>query len=69
MFDVANAEIKNNFAEFESTTSNEGLLVESYDNIEFEVYRGTMDNMTKVGVITATTDQELVAKLTELVNK
>lgn len=69
MFDVTNAEIKNNFAEFESTTSNEGLLVESYDNIEFEVYRGTMDNMAKVGVITATTDQELVAKLTEMVNK
>lgn len=69
MFDVTNAEIKNNFAAFKSTSSAEGVLVESFDNLEFDVYRGTMANMVKVGVITATTDQELVAKLTEMVNK
>jgi hypothetical protein len=68
MFDVSTAVVHENFAAFKSTTSDEGLLVESYDNKEFEVFRGTMANMKKVGVITAVTDAELVAKLNALVN-
>lgn len=66
MFEI-NAEVQHNYATFKSTTSSECLMVESFDNLEFDVYRGTVANMTKIGVIVAETDESLTNQLKELV--
>jgi hypothetical protein len=66
---IINAQIKHNYDTFDSDTGREHVMVESFDNREFEVYRGTMNNMVKLGVITAETDADLSKQLNELANK
>lgn len=64
-----NAQVKMNYDTFDSDTGREHVMVESFDNREFEVFRGTMNNMVKLGVITAETDEELSKQLNVMANK
>ncbi len=62
-FDMA---ISDNFARFSDDQSGLMVFVDSFDNQQFEVRVGSLDQSRLLGTITASTDQELNSALTSL---
>lgn len=65
-FDMSTAD---NFASFKDPETGRCVLVDSFDNHEFNVRIGTLEESLFAGVIVASSDQELNARLSELVRK
>jgi hypothetical protein len=63
---IFNMSTKDNFASFIDEDSGLAVFVDSYDNREFEVRIGTTQESTSVGIIHASTDDELNIKLADL---
>lgn len=61
-----NMSIEDNFASFIDENSGVAVFVDSFDNNEFEVRIGTIEDSESVGVIHATTSDELNRKLADL---
>ncbi|MAR89312.1 MAG: hypothetical protein SV765_17945 [Pseudomonadota bacterium] len=61
-----NMSIEDNFASFIDESSGVAVFVDSFDNHEFEVRIGTIEDSKSVGVIHATTSEELNKKLDHL---
>lgn len=59
--------LENNFALFRSSGCI--ILVESFDNQTFDVRAGTLEHSEKLGEITASSSEELNAKLESLVER
>ena len=58
--------ITDNYAAFIDKQTGIAVFVDSFDNCEFEVRIGTINESEPVGSIIATTSEELNAKLAEL---
>jgi hypothetical protein len=65
-FDMA---VDQNFAIFRNTDDSTVVIVESFNNVDFEARIGTVANSTHVATFTASSDSELNGKLCELFNK
>jgi hypothetical protein len=63
---IFNMSIEDNFASFIDESSGVAVFVDSFDNNEFEVRIGTIEDSESVGVIHATTSEELNKKLADL---
>ena len=58
--------IEDNYASFIDKDSGKALFVDSFDNKEFDVRVGTVTESEPLGVIIATSSEELNKKLEEL---
>lgn len=58
--------IDDNYASFIDSNTGISVLVDSFDNNEFEVRIGTTESSEKVGTIVVSTTEELNQKLGEL---
>lgn len=63
-----NMSIEDNYASFIDEDSGLAVFVDSFDNEEFEVRIGTIEESESVGVIHASTSDELNRKLANLFN-
>ncbi len=63
-FDMA---LSDNFARFTDDQSGLMVFVDSFDNHQFEVRVGSLDQSRPLGTITAETDQELNEALAALI--
>ena len=61
-----NMSIEDNYASFVDDDSGIAVFVDSFDNEEFEVRIGTIEESESVGVIHASTSDELNKKLADL---
>ncbi len=61
--------IADNFSSCIDEESGIAIFVDSFDNHEFEVRIGTLDESTSVGTIVANSDEELRNKVLALYNK
>lgn len=60
---------KENFASFIDKESGKAVFVDSFDNVEFDVRIGSLDHSDFVGSVRAETDDELTARLNQLVQQ
>lgn len=71
MFDLSNLTTNHNYASVTDPVTGIELLVESFDNLDFDLYlmHDGMLPVTKfIGSITASSDEQLVSKINNLVN-
>lgn len=69
MFNIK-AQVAHNHAIFDNDdVVGDHVMVESFDNKDFEVFRGNVEAWKKLGVITAESDEDLSKQLNEMVNK
>lgn len=64
---VFNMSVKENFASFKDNNSDKIVLIDSFDNKEFSVRLGNIEQSFLVGNIFANTDDELNTQLTTLI--
>lgn len=64
---VFNMSVKENFASFKDNNSEKIVLIDSFDNKEFSVRLGNIEQSFLVGNIFANTDDELNTQLTTLI--
>ncbi len=63
------AKICENFASYRNDADGKMLFVESFDNHEFEVRYGSIEQNTALGTVVADTDQALQQGILNLLNK
>ena len=61
--------LSDNFASFKDEGTGDYIFVDSFDNKEFEVRVGSLQDSKSLGKITASTNDELNEKLSELYSK
>lgn len=66
MFDFRMS-LRENFASFRDEATGQFVFVDSFDNHEFSVRKGTLNESQYLGVITANSDEALNRKLRDLV--
>lgn len=66
---VFNMSIKENFASFKDDNSEKVVFVDSFDNHEFSVRFGTIEQSFDIGSIFANSDEQLNQQLSYLVEK
>jgi hypothetical protein len=59
--------LRENFASFRDEATGQLVFVDSFDNHEFSVRKGTLVESRYIGVVTANTDEALNRKLRDLV--
>ncbi|MEN3753716.1 hypothetical protein ABC733_17010 [Mangrovibacter sp. SLW1] len=58
-----NMTLQQNFASFFNEDKSQCVLVDSYDNQEFDVRMGTIEHSEHIGTVHAASDEELNKKL------
>ncbi|MEZ8020795.1 hypothetical protein ACED63_20440 [Vibrio splendidus] len=64
-----NMALEQNFGSFICQSTGKAVLIDSFDNREFDVRVGTLSESRLIGTISAESDEELNHKLSELVSK
>lgn len=59
--------LKENFATFKDTKTGQYVFVDTFDNLEFNVRLGSLEESVPLGSVTADSDETLNRKLHELV--
>ena len=64
-----NMSVKDNFSSYFDEVTGLAIIVDSFDNHQFEVRIGSVDNSVSMGSITATNNEELNNHILKLVAK
>ncbi len=59
--------LRENFASFQDEATGQFVFVDSFDNHQFSVRKGTLDESREIGTVTADSDEMLNKKLKDLV--